>query len=107
MDRIARPGDYLIVVDRSKLRLTLRSDDLVIVTQFKEGLREVTARRYGSAADYGGHLFAFESTDPRYTKGSSFLTSKTTNHSKSAVLLSPFTGRWLDRSAAIGARSGH
>ena len=66
-NRVARPGDYLIVVDRKKLGLTLRSGDLVIMTEFKEGLREVTARRY--ILDNVGHGFTFESTVPRYTMG--------------------------------------
>jgi SOS-response transcriptional repressor LexA len=66
-NRVARPGDYLIVVDQKKLGLALRSGDLVILAQVKEGLREVTARRY--ILNLQGHCFAFESTDQHYTMG--------------------------------------
>ena len=63
-DRFARPGDFLIVVDRAAAGLPLRSGDIVMVTRIKKGLREVTARRFqrnGSDCE-----FHFESTDPRY-----------------------------------------
>jgi SOS-response transcriptional repressor LexA len=66
-NRLARPGDFLIVIDREQMGLPLRSGDLVIVTQSKQGLREVTARRYRLVN--GRHLFAFESTDSRYDMG--------------------------------------
>ena len=66
-DRVARPGDFLIVLDREKMGLPLRSGDLVIMTQTKQGLREVTARRY--KLHNGRHLFAFELDDPRYNMG--------------------------------------
>ena len=39
----------------------------VIITQSKERLREVTARRY--RLQNSSHFFAFESTDPRYCMG--------------------------------------
>ena len=45
IDRVARPGDFLIVVDRQAAGLMPRSGDLVIVTRTKQDLREVTARR--------------------------------------------------------------
>lgn len=67
-NRVAQPGDYLIVVDQKKLGLALRSGDLVIVTHSKEGLREVTVRRY-TLDNLQGHCFTFVSTDPRYTMG--------------------------------------
>ena len=70
IDRVARPGDFFIVVDRHKMDLPLRSGDLVIMTQFKEGgLQEVTARRYktDTIADAKSHEFRFESNDPRYS----------------------------------------
>lgn len=65
MDRVAQPGDFLIVVDREKLGLPLRSGDLVIISRYKKGLQEVTARRYKVASSV--HEFQFESTDPRHT----------------------------------------
>jgi len=64
-NRIAQPGDFLIVVDRDNMGLPLRSGDLVIVTASKSGLQEVTARRY--RLHQGRHCFAFESDDPRYS----------------------------------------
>lgn len=64
IDRSARPGDFLIVVDRDATGLSLRSGDLVIVTRSKHGLQEVTARRlHGHAPDFELH---YESTDPHY-----------------------------------------
>jgi SOS-response transcriptional repressor LexA len=63
-NRLAQPGEFLIVVDRSKMGLPLRSGDLVIVTSYKKRLREVTVRRYKFGAQ--GHRFYFESNDPRY-----------------------------------------
>jgi hypothetical protein len=63
-DRFARPGDFLMVVDRAAAALPVRSGDIVIVTRNKDGLREVTARRFqGSAPNCE---LRFESTDPRY-----------------------------------------
>jgi SOS-response transcriptional repressor LexA len=63
-DRFARPGDYLIVVDRAAASLPVRSGDIVIVTRDRDGLREVTARRFqGSAPNCE---LRFDSTDPRY-----------------------------------------
>ena len=44
-DRIARPGDFLIVVDREATNLPVRSGDVVMVIRNNQGLREVTARR--------------------------------------------------------------
>jgi transcriptional regulator with XRE-family HTH domain len=63
-DRFARPGDFLIVVDRKAAGLPLRSGDIVIVIQNKSDLREVTARRYKLNAL--GCELCFESNDPRY-----------------------------------------
>jgi SOS-response transcriptional repressor LexA len=65
-NRFAQPGDYLIVVDRAAVGLPVRSGDLVIVTRARDGLREVTARRFlGSAPNCE---LRFESTDPRYAE---------------------------------------
>ena len=64
IDRVARPGDFLIVVDRLSAGLTPRSGDLVIVTRTKQDLREVTARRLQvSGQDIE---LRYNSTDPRY-----------------------------------------
>jgi SOS-response transcriptional repressor LexA len=63
-DRFARPGDYLIVVDRAATGLPVRSGDIVIVTRKRDGLREVTARRFQGTAP--SCELRFESTDPRY-----------------------------------------
>ena len=64
-DRFARPGDYLVVVDRAAAGLPVRSGDIVIVTRNKDGLREVTARRFhGSPPNCE---LRFESTDPIYS----------------------------------------
>jgi SOS-response transcriptional repressor LexA len=64
VDRIARPGDFLVVVDRAAAGLSARSGDIIIVTHKKQGLEEVTARRYQqSGADC---FLAFDSTDIRY-----------------------------------------
>ena len=63
-DKFARPGDFLIVVDRAAVGLPLRSGDIVLVTRIKKDLREVTARRsQRSNSDCELH-FGF--TDPRY-----------------------------------------
>jgi SOS-response transcriptional repressor LexA len=63
-DKFARPGDFLIVVDRAAVGLPLRSGDIVLVTRIKKDLREVTVRRFQrSSSDCELH---FESTDPRY-----------------------------------------
>ena len=64
-DRFARPGDFLIVVDRAAAGLTQqRSGDIIIVTRLKGNLQEVTARRFqGSRPNCE---LRFESTDPRY-----------------------------------------
>jgi phage repressor protein C with HTH and peptisase S24 domain len=67
-NRFAQPGDYLIVVDRAAVGLPVRPGDLVIVTRSRDGLREVTARRFlGSAPNCE---LRFESTDPRYAESS-------------------------------------
>jgi hypothetical protein len=67
IERFARPGDFLIVVDRKATGLPLRSGDIIIVTQVKGDLREVTARRYRRPASTpSGCALYFESTDPRY-----------------------------------------
>ncbi len=67
IDRVARPGDYLIVVDRLAAQLPLRTGDLVIVTQQKSDLQEVTARRLTAETTHGPHgcRLDFESSDPR------------------------------------------
>jgi SOS-response transcriptional repressor LexA len=66
-DRFARPGDFLIVVDRNATGLPLRSGDIIIVTQVKDDLREVTARRYRMPDSApSGCALCFESDDPRY-----------------------------------------
>jgi SOS-response transcriptional repressor LexA len=66
-DLFARAGDFLIVVDREASGLPLRSGDIVIVTQHKQGLREATARRY-RATDGGGCELEFDSTDSRHCR---------------------------------------
>ena len=67
IDRVARPGDYLIVVDRHAAQLPLRTGDLVIVTQQKSDLQEITARRLTTETTHGPHgcRLDFESSDPR------------------------------------------
>jgi Peptidase S24-like len=64
MDRLAQIGDFLIVVDRAASGLTPRSGDIVIVRRIRDGLHEVTARRFelrGSEVE-----LRFESTDRHY-----------------------------------------
>ena len=70
IDRLARPGDYLIVVDRLAAQLPIRTGDIVIVTRQKPDLQEVTARRFTAETTYGPHgcRLDFESSDPRYTE---------------------------------------
>jgi transcriptional regulator with XRE-family HTH domain len=63
-DRFARPGDFLIVVDRKAAGLPLRSGDITLVSQIKGDLREVTARRFQRSAP--NCELRFESTDVRY-----------------------------------------
>jgi hypothetical protein len=63
IDRIARPGDFLVVVDKVAAGLSARPSDIVIITRKKEGLREVTARRLAGGPDC---LLVFDSTDVRY-----------------------------------------
>lgn len=64
IDRIAHPGDFLIVVDREAAGLPLRSGDIVMVTVTKQGLQEVTARRF--QGNPPNCELVFESTDARY-----------------------------------------
>jgi Peptidase S24-like len=64
VDRIARPGDFLIVVDREKTGLSARPGDIIIVTRKKEGLQEVTARRFQKGDT--DCVLTFDSTDGRY-----------------------------------------
>lgn len=64
LDRIARPGDFLIVVDRTAASLSVRPGDIIIVTRKKEGLQEVTARRFQTSST--DCLLTFDSTDARY-----------------------------------------
>ena len=69
IDRLARPGDFLIVVDRQAAQLPIRTGDIVIVTRQKSDLQEVTARRFTAETTHGPHgcRLDFESSDPRYT----------------------------------------
>jgi SOS-response transcriptional repressor LexA len=64
VDRIARPGDFLIVVDRTAAGLSARPGDIIIVTRKKQGLQEVTARRFQKNGT--DCLLTFDSTDIRY-----------------------------------------
>jgi len=64
-DRFARPGDFLIVVDRKAVGLPLRSGDITLVAQIKGDLREVTARRFHRSGP--NCELRFESTDVRYS----------------------------------------
>jgi SOS-response transcriptional repressor LexA len=64
VDRIARPGDFLIVVDRTAADLALRPGDIVVVTRNKNGMREMTARRLQASTP--NCELQFESNDPRY-----------------------------------------
>jgi hypothetical protein len=68
-DRLARPGDFLIVLDRKAAGLPLRSGDIVIVAQMKNGLRETTARRFRTKMNVPGCELTFESNDPKYNVG--------------------------------------
>jgi SOS-response transcriptional repressor LexA len=65
IDRLARPGGFLIVLDRKSA--PLRSGDIVIVTQMKNGLRETTARRFRTRMT--GCELTFESNDPKHNVG--------------------------------------
>jgi transcriptional regulator with XRE-family HTH domain len=69
IDRLARPGDFLIVLDRKAAGLPLRSGDIVIVTQMKNGLRETTARRFRTRMSAPGCELTFESNDPKHNVG--------------------------------------
>ena len=69
IDLIARPGDFLIVFDRVAAGASLRSGDIVIVTQIKKGLREITARRFRTRTTAPGCELTFESADPKYNFG--------------------------------------
>jgi SOS-response transcriptional repressor LexA len=64
VDLIARPGDFLIVVDRTAAGLSTRPGDLVIVTRTKDGLQEVTARRFQQNGT--DCVLAFGSADSRF-----------------------------------------
>jgi SOS-response transcriptional repressor LexA len=66
-DRFARPGDFLIVVDRQAANLALRPGDIVIATVKKGRLHEVTARRY-TLGPYG-HELHYEASEPPYQTG--------------------------------------
>ena len=68
IDRVARPGDFLIVVDRQAAQLPIRTGDIVIVTRQKSDLQEVTARRFTAETTHGPHgcRLDFKSSDPRY-----------------------------------------
>jgi SOS-response transcriptional repressor LexA len=69
IDRIARPGDFLIVLDRKAAGLSLRSGDIVIVTRTKNGLHETTARRFRRTISAPGCELSFESNDPKHNVG--------------------------------------
>jgi SOS-response transcriptional repressor LexA len=69
IDRLARPGDFLIVLDRKAAGLPLRSGDIVIVTLTKDGLRETTARRFRTRASAPRCELTFESNDPKHNVG--------------------------------------
>ena len=64
VDLIARPGDFLIVVDRTAAGLSTRPGDLVIVTRTKDGLQEVTARRFQQNGT--DCVLVFDSADSRF-----------------------------------------
>ena len=55
IDRVARPGDFLIVVDRLAAELPLRTGDLVIVTRQKSNLHEITSREVEICCRIGRH----------------------------------------------------
>jgi transcriptional regulator with XRE-family HTH domain len=69
MDTLARSGDYLIVLDRKAAGIPLRSGDVVMVTQTKNGLRETTARRFRTRTTAPGCELTFESSDPKHNVG--------------------------------------
>jgi SOS-response transcriptional repressor LexA len=69
IDRLARPGDFLIVLDRKAAGVSLRSGDIVMVTQTKNGLRETTARRFRTRMSAPGCELSFESNDPKHNVG--------------------------------------
>src|SRR4029077_20213332 len=69
IDRLARPGDFLIVLDRKAAGLPLRSGDIVIVTLTKDGLRETTARRFRTRTSAPRCELTFESNDPKHNVG--------------------------------------
>jgi SOS-response transcriptional repressor LexA len=69
IDRLAQSGDFLIVLDREATGLPLRSDDIVIVTRTKNGLRETTARRFRTRTSAPGCELTFESSDPKHNVG--------------------------------------
>jgi hypothetical protein len=64
VDRIARSGDFLIVVDRTSAGLTIRPGDILIVTRTKDGLQEVSARRFQKSGK--DCLLMLDSTDTRH-----------------------------------------
>jgi SOS-response transcriptional repressor LexA len=64
INRFARPGDFLVVVDREAAGLAARSGDIVIVTRSMRGLKEVTARRL--RGNPPNCELQYESTDPNY-----------------------------------------
>jgi transcriptional regulator with XRE-family HTH domain len=66
IDRLAQPGDFLIVLDRKAAGLPLRSGDIVIVTLTKDGLRETTARRFTTRTSAPRCELTFESKDPKH-----------------------------------------
>jgi hypothetical protein len=69
IDRFARLGDFLMVVDRKVAGLALRSGDIAIVTQTKNGLREITARRFRTRTTAPGCELTFESSNPKFNAG--------------------------------------
>jgi transcriptional regulator with XRE-family HTH domain len=69
LDRIARPGDFLIVFDRKAAGAPLRSGDMVMVTRTKNGLHEITARRFRTTTTSPGCYLTFESNDPKHNAG--------------------------------------
>jgi hypothetical protein len=64
IDRIARSGDFLIVVDRTLAGLPVRPGDILIVTRKKDGLQEVSARRFQKNGT--DCLLILDSTDVRH-----------------------------------------
>lgn len=64
MNKLAKDGEYLHVVDVIKTGLSLRAGDIVIVHRTRHGMVEATAKML-EGEEYNWSL-RFESTDPKY-----------------------------------------